>query len=60
MAAPIRGLVLEAYGAGTVPDGDTEFLAALAEGARRGVVVAVVSQCVDGRVDLGAYRRARR
>jgi len=55
MAAPIRGLVLEAYGAGTAPDGDAEFLATLAEGARRGVVVTVVSQCVDGRVDLGAY-----
>ena len=60
MAAPIRGLVLEAYGAGTVPDTDLEVLEALSEGARRGVVVAGVSQCVDGRVDLGAYRRARR
>src|SRR3954454_5286934 len=49
MAAPIRGLVLEAYGSGTVPDGDAELLATLAEGAARGVVVVVVSQCVDGR-----------
>ncbi len=56
MAAPIRGLVLEAYGAGTMPDGDPAFLSALAEGAERGVVVVVVSQCVDGRVDLGAYQ----
>ena len=32
-----------------------ELLETLAEGARRGVVVLVVSQCVDGRVDLGAY-----
>jgi L-asparaginase len=55
MASPIRGLVLEAYGAGTVPDADSSFLAALREGADRGVVVVVVSQCVDGRVDLGAY-----
>jgi L-asparaginase len=54
MAPPVRGLVLEAYGAGTVP-GDPSWLAALAEGAARGVVVVVVSQCVDGRVDLGAY-----
>jgi L-asparaginase len=54
MAAPIRGLVLEAYGAGTVPDADSEFLSVLREGAER-VVVVVVSQCVDGRVDLGAY-----
>jgi L-asparaginase len=55
MAPPLRGLVLEAYGAGTVPDGDASFLAALREGVDRGVVIVVVSQCVDGRVDLGAY-----
>ena len=53
MAAPMKGLVLEAYGAGTVPDADPEFVDALAE---RGVVVTVVSQCVDGRVDLTAYK----
>ena len=34
LAEPTRGLVLEAYGAGTVPDADRELLAALAEGAR--------------------------
>jgi L-asparaginase len=48
-----KGLVLEAYGAGTIPDADPEFVAALAE---RDVVVTVVSQCVDGRVDLSAYK----
>lgn len=55
LAEPTRGLVLEAYGSGTLPDTDDELLGVLAEGARRGVVVAVVSQCVDGRVALGAY-----
>ncbi len=53
MAAPAKGLILEAYGAGTVPDADLEFVGALAE---RGVVVTVVSQCTDGRVDLSAYK----
>jgi L-asparaginase len=53
LAAPIRGLVLEAYGAGTIPDGDPEWIDALS--AARDVVTVVVSQCVDGRVDLGAY-----
>jgi L-asparaginase len=52
---PIRGLVLEAYGSGNLPDRDAHLLAVLAEGAARGVVVVVVSQCVDGRVDLGHY-----
>jgi L-asparaginase len=55
LAEPTRGLILEAYGAGTVSAADPELLAALAEGAARGVVVGVVSQCVDGRVDLSAY-----
>jgi L-asparaginase len=55
LAPPARGLVLEAYGAGNLPDRDPEVLAALAEGAARGVVVVAVSQCLDGRVDLGAY-----
>ena len=55
MAEPIQGLVLEAYGAGTVPDADAELLQALREGTGRGVTTVVVSQCTDGRVDLGAY-----
>jgi len=55
LAPPTRGLVLEAYGAGNLPDRDADVLEALAEGARRGVAVVAVSQCVDGRVDLGAY-----
>jgi L-asparaginase len=42
-----RGLVIEAYGAGTVPE--------LALAVARGTVVVAVSQCLDGRVDLGAY-----
>jgi L-asparaginase len=55
LAAPTRGLVLETYGAGNVPDRDGEVQAALLEAAARGVVNVAVSQCVDGRVDLGAY-----
>jgi L-asparaginase len=55
LAEPIKGLVIEAYGAGTFADGDPYLLAALADGARRDIVIAIVSQCADGRVDLGAY-----
>ena len=55
MAEPAKGLVLEAYGAGTLPDAQPELLQALRHGAERGVVVLAVSQCVDGRVDLNAY-----
>ena len=56
LAEPARGLVLEAYGAGNLPDTDLDVLQALSESVSRGVVVLAVSQCVDGRVDLGAYR----
>jgi L-asparaginase len=38
-----------------VPTYDEALLQALARAAERGVVVGVVSQCVDGRVDLSAY-----
>jgi L-asparaginase len=55
LAEPIQGLVLEAYGAGTFADSDPYLLAALADGARRGIVICVVSQCADGRVNLDAY-----
>lgn len=55
MAPPTRGLILEAYGAGTLPAHDSGLLEALRRGTQRGVVVGVVSQCVDGRVDLTAY-----
>ena len=55
MAEPTRGLVLEAYGAGTFPDADPELLAALPRARSAASWSLVVSQCVDGRVDLGAY-----
>ncbi len=52
LGPPTRGLVLEAYGAGNVQD---ELLGPLAEAARRDVVVVAVTECVDGRVELGRY-----
>src|SRR5438874_1144812 len=36
---PLQGLVLEAYGVGNGPDQDEEFLTALAEATKRGVVI---------------------
>lgn len=52
---PLRGLVIEAYGAGNGPSDDRDFLAAIEEAASRGVVVVVVTQCVRGSVQPGAY-----
>jgi L-asparaginase len=55
LAAPLQGLVLEAYGTGNAPDRDERLLAEIQEATGRGVVVVVVTQCLSGTVDLDAY-----
>jgi L-asparaginase len=52
---PLQGLVLEAYGVGNGPDQDAEFLAALEEATRRGVVIVDCTQCLEGAVNLAEY-----
>lgn len=51
----VRGLVLEAYGTGTLPNLVGSLIPALEEARERGVPVVVVSQCLRGFVDLGRY-----
>jgi len=52
---PLQGLVMEAYGAGNGPAEDREFLAAIEAATAHGIVVVVVTQCVRGSVQPGAY-----
>lgn len=52
---PLRGLVLETYGAGNAPDNDPALLQVLAEAAAGGVVIVDCTQCLRGTVDLGKY-----
>lgn len=52
---PVAGLVLEAYGSGTGPGNDAEFLAAIQEATDQGAVVVVTSQCLHGGTSLGGY-----
>src|SRR3954470_4308300 len=52
---PLQGLVIEAYGAGNGPAADREFLDAIQEAVAQGIVVVVVTQCVRGSVQPGAY-----
>ena len=52
---PLQGLVLEAYGAGNGPANDRDFLTAIERAAADGIVVVVVTQCVRGSVQPGAY-----
>ncbi|MBK8987028.1 MAG: asparaginase [Chloroflexi bacterium] len=52
---PLRGLVLQAYGAGNGPTRDKEFLRVLQEATERGVVIVNCTQCLRGTVDLSLY-----
>jgi L-asparaginase len=52
---PLQGLVLEAYGVGNGPDQNREFLGALEEATKRGVVIVDCTQCLEGTVNLHEY-----
>ena len=52
---PLRGLVLETYGAGNAPNNDPRFLALLKDACERGVVIINCSQCQHGRVAMNQY-----
>ena len=52
---PLRGLVLETYGAGNAQNNDPAFLTLLAEACRRGIVIVNCSQCRHGRVEMNQY-----
>lgn len=52
---PLRGLVLETYGAGNAPTHNPELLVTLAEAAARGVVIVNCTQCLRGTVNLHKY-----
>ncbi len=50
----VRGLVLRAFGTGNSP-GDPELLDIIGRAARSGVAVMIITQCLEGGVDLGRY-----
>ncbi|MGR9073668.1 MAG: asparaginase domain-containing protein [Gammaproteobacteria bacterium] len=54
---PVKGMVLQAFGAGNAPS-TASFLEALSRAGRAGVCIVDVSQCRKGRVDLDAYESA--
>ncbi|MEO0086089.1 MAG: asparaginase [candidate division WOR-3 bacterium] len=55
----LRGVVLMAYGTGTVPD-DERVLGPIRAAVERGVVAVAVTQCAGGRVELGRYEASQR
>lgn len=50
----LKGFVLRTFGSGTTPR-DPELLEAVAAAARAGKMLLVVTQCLEGGVDLGRY-----
>jgi L-asparaginase len=60
LATGVRGLVLEAYGSGTLPHVAGSLIGAIAEARERKVPVLVVSQSLRGKVELGSYEGGRR
>lgn len=50
----LKGFVLRTFGSGTTPR-DPELLEVVAQAARHGKVLLVVTQCLEGGVDLGRY-----
>jgi L-asparaginase len=53
--AGVRGLVLEAFGTGTVPRLESSLIPVLEQAHERQVPAVVVSQCTRGAIDLGRY-----
>lgn len=55
MTEQLRGLVLEAFGVGNLPQYDAELLPLIRKAAANGTVITVCTQCLRGSVRLGAY-----
>ena len=58
IASGVKAIVIEAFGAGNIPGGDS-LAEVLAEAGRRGAVIVVTSQCGRGNVELGTYAASR-
>ncbi len=52
---PLKGLILETYGAGNAQNNDPRFLSLLKAASDKGVVIINCSQCQQGRVEMGQY-----
>jgi L-asparaginase len=52
---PVRGLILETYGAGNAQNNDPSFLQLLTKACERGVIIINCSQCPQGRVEMSQY-----
>lgn len=52
---PLRGLILETYGAGNAQNNDPKFLSLLKNASDRGVIIINCTQCQQGHVEMSQY-----
>jgi len=52
---PLKGLILETYGAGNAQNNDARFLFLLKAACQKGVIVVNCTQCPQGRVEMDQY-----
>lgn len=52
---PIRGLIIETYGAGNAQNNDPYFLSLLQKACARGVIIVNCTQCQQGKVTMSQY-----
>ncbi len=52
---PLKGLILETYGAGNAQNNDPHFLKLLKEACQRGIIIINCSQCQHGKVIMDYY-----
>lgn len=55
LSQPLRGLILETYGAGNAQNNDPHFLNCLKEASDRGVILVNCTQCQQGHVEMSQY-----
>lgn len=51
----LKGVVVETFGSGNVPDGDGVLIGLLEKAREKGIIIVVCSQCPKGGVDMTAY-----
>lgn len=52
---PIKGLILETYGAGNAQNNDERFLKLLQTAGSKGIIIINCTQCQQGHVEMGQY-----
>ena len=55
LTGSFKGVVIETFGSGNIPDYDGKLMPLLEEARRNGTVVTVCSQCPQATVDMNAY-----